>query len=68
MGLSTILFLISIIILAVYSYAFLTLNQNIVSVDLLFFGLDVELGQIIVLIILFPLLSLIRKKYFNFKK
>lgn len=47
MGLSTILFLISIIILAVYSYAFLTLNQNIVSVDLLFFGLDVELGQII---------------------
>ena len=49
MGLSTILFLISIIILAIYSYAFLTLNQNIVSVDLLFLDLDIGLGQIILL-------------------
>ena len=49
MGLSTILFLISIIILAIYSYAFLALNENIVTVDLLFFNLDIGLGQIIVL-------------------
>ncbi len=49
MGLSTILFLISIIILAIYSYAFLALNQNIVSVDLLFLDLDIGLGQIILL-------------------
>ena len=49
MGLSTILFLISIILLAIYSYVFLALNQNIVSVDLLFLNLDIELGQIILL-------------------
>jgi len=49
MGLSTILFLISIIILAIYSYAFLALNENIVTVDLLFFNLDIGLGQIILL-------------------
>jgi uncharacterized integral membrane protein len=49
MGLSTILFLISIILLAIYSYVFLALNQNIVTVDLLFLNLDIELGQIILL-------------------
>ena len=49
MGLSTILFLISIIIFAIYSYTFLSLNQNIVSVDLLFLDLDIGLGQIILL-------------------
>jgi uncharacterized integral membrane protein len=49
MGLSTILFLISIIILTIYSYTFLSLNQNIVSLDLLFFDLDIGLGQIILL-------------------
>ena len=49
MGLSTILFLISIIILTIYSYIFLSLNQNIVSLDLLFFDLDIGLGQIILL-------------------
>ena len=49
MGLSTILFLISIIILAIYSYAFLALNENIVTVDLLFINLDIGLGQIILL-------------------
>ena len=49
MGLSTILFLITIIILAIYSYAFLALNENIVTVDLLFINLDIGLGQIILL-------------------
>ena len=49
MGLSTILFLISIIILAIYSYVFLALNQNIVSVDLLFLDVDIGIGQIILL-------------------
>ena len=49
MGLSTILFLISIIILAIYSYVLLALNENIVTVDLLFFNLDIGLGQIILL-------------------
>ena len=59
MGLSTILFLISIIILAIYSYAFLTLNQNIVSVDLLFLDLDIGLGQIILLSTLIGILMTI---------
>ena len=49
MSLSTILFLISIIILAIYSYVFLALNQNIVSVDLLFLDVDIGIGQIILL-------------------
>tara|TARA_B100001758_G_C17805319_1_gene301710 strand:+ start:34 stop:261 length:228 start_codon:yes stop_codon:yes gene_type:complete len=49
MGLSTILFLISIIILAIYSYVFLALNQNIVLVDLLFLDIDIGLGQVILL-------------------
>ena len=47
MGLSTILFLISIIVLAIYSYGLLILNEKIVSIDLLFFNLDIEIGQII---------------------
>ncbi len=49
MGLLTILFLISIIILAVFSYVFLTLNEKIISVDLLFINLDIEIGQIILI-------------------
>lgn len=56
MGLSTILFLIFTIILAIYSYAFLTLNEKIVSVDLLFLDLDIEIGRIILLSILIGIL------------
>jgi uncharacterized integral membrane protein len=56
MGLSTILFLIFTIILAIYSYSFLTLNEKIVSVDLLFLDLDIEIGRIILLSILIGIL------------
>lgn len=41
-------------------------NIDLSLSQILSFNIGVELGQIIVLIILFPLLSLIRKKYFNF--
>ncbi len=56
MGLSTILFLLSIIIFTIYLYTFLSLNQNIVSLDLVFFDLDIGLGQIILLSILIGIL------------
>jgi len=41
-------------------------NIDLNIYQILSFNIGVELGQIIVLIILFPVLSLIRKKYFNF--
>tara|TARA_B100001559_G_C16491982_1_gene618849 strand:- start:1819 stop:2046 length:228 start_codon:yes stop_codon:yes gene_type:complete len=47
MGFSTILLLIFIVILGVSSYIFLMLNNKIISVDLLFISLDIEIGQII---------------------
>ena len=66
MGLSTILFLISIIILAIYSYTLLSLNQNIVSVDLLFLDLDIGLGQIILLSALIGILITIFLELLSF--
>jgi len=59
MGLSTILFLISIIVLAIYSYGLLTLNEKIVSIDLLFFNLDIEIGQIILCSVIIGILTTI---------
>ena len=56
MGFSTILFLIFILILGVYSYSFLALNKKVISVDLLFFNLDIEVGEIILLSILIGIL------------
>tara|TARA_B100001989_G_C24516141_1_gene453242 strand:+ start:598 stop:1323 length:726 start_codon:yes stop_codon:yes gene_type:complete len=41
-------------------------NIDLNIYQILSFNIGVELGQVIVLIILFPVLSLIRKKYFNF--
>ena len=41
-------------------------NIDLNIYQILSFNVGVELGQIVVLIILFPILSLIRKKYFNF--
>jgi|TARA_B100001741_G_C16464025_1_gene556617 uncharacterized integral membrane protein len=59
MGLSTILFLISIIVLAIYSYGLLILNEKIVSIDLLFFNLDIEIGQIILCSVIIGILTTI---------
>ncbi len=38
--------------LGIYSYSFLALNNEIISVDLLFLDLDIEIGQIILIAIL----------------
>jgi len=47
MGFSTILLLIFVILLGIYSYSILALNNNIVIVDLLFLNVEIEIGQII---------------------
>tara|TARA_B000000475_G_scaffold259395_1_gene242296 strand:+ start:78 stop:305 length:228 start_codon:yes stop_codon:yes gene_type:complete len=49
MGFSTILLLIFLIIIGIYSYSFLALNEKIISVDLLFLNLDIQIGQIILI-------------------
>ena len=70
MDLSTILFLLFIILLAIYSYAFLTLNEKIVSIDLLFLDLDIEIGQIILFSTLIGILIAIISEilFFSFKR
>ena len=70
MGLSTILFLLFIILLAIYSYAFLTLNEKIISIDFLFLDLDIEIGQIILFSTLIGILIAIISEilFFSFKR
>lgn len=53
MGLSTILLLIFITLVSIYSFLLLALNESIVHLDLLFLELDIELGYIILLSSLF---------------
>ena len=48
--------MIIIAILAIFSYVFLTLNEKIISLDLLFLDLDIEIGQVILLSILIGIL------------
>jgi len=47
MGFSTILLLIFIILLGIFSFIILALNKSIVHLDLLFLELDFQLGYII---------------------
>jgi len=47
MRFSTILLLIFIILLGIYSFVLLELNETIVRLDLLFLELDLQLGHII---------------------
>ena len=47
MGFSTILLLIFIILLGIFSFLILALNKSIVHLDLLFLELDFQLGYII---------------------
>ena len=56
MGFSSILLLILLIMLGIYSFIFLTLNKKIISIDLLFWDLDIEIGQIILISILIGIL------------
>ena len=47
MAFSTFLLLVLIIVLGIYSFVFLQLNETIVHLDLLFLELDFHLGYII---------------------
>jgi len=47
MGFSVILLLILIIILAIYSFVLLNLNNSIVNFDLLFIEIDFQLGSLV---------------------
>ncbi len=52
MGLSTILLLMLIILVGIYSFLLLELNKLIIHLDLLFLQLDLQLGHIILYSIL----------------
>ena len=49
MGFSTILLLILITILGIYFYSILALNVAVISLDLLFMDIDIEIGKIIII-------------------
>ena len=70
MGFSTILLLILITILAIYSFFLLNLNPSIINFDLLFVEIDFQLGSLVLSalclgIIIATILELI---YFSSKK
>lgn len=48
-----------IILLGIYSFSFLSLNEQIVQVDLLFLNLDIELGKVVLFSILIGILTTI---------
>lgn len=70
MGFSTILLLIFVVILGISSYVFLTLNEQMVFVDLLFLSLDIEIGQIILFSILVGILIaiILEMLFFSLKR
>tara|TARA_A200000113_G_C8545027_1_gene250599 strand:+ start:179 stop:403 length:225 start_codon:yes stop_codon:yes gene_type:complete len=49
MGFSTLLLLIFIILIGIYSYLLLALNKSVVHLDLLFLELDFHLGNAILI-------------------
>ena len=70
MSFSTVSLLILVTLLAIYSFALLTLNNSIINIDLLFVEIDFKLGNLILLsfclgIVITVLLELI---YFSSKK
>ena len=70
MSFSTISLSILVTLLAIYSFALLTLNNSIINIDLLFVEIDFKLGNLILLsfclgIVITFLLELI---YFSSKK
>lgn len=56
MGLSTILLLIVIVLLGIYSFVLLALNKTVVHLDFLFLELDLQLGYLILISILLGVL------------
>ena len=47
MGFSTILLLIFITLISIYSFTLLAINKSVVHLDLLFLELDLQLGYIV---------------------
>tara|TARA_S200000501_G_scaffold352337_1_gene371083 strand:- start:520 stop:747 length:228 start_codon:yes stop_codon:yes gene_type:complete len=56
MGFSTVLLLIIIILLGIFSFLILALNKSLVHLDLLFLELDIQLGYVILSAILLGIL------------
>tara|TARA_A100001011_G_scaffold56426_1_gene55424 strand:+ start:568 stop:795 length:228 start_codon:yes stop_codon:yes gene_type:complete len=56
MGFSTVLLLIIIILLGIFSFLMLALNKSLVHLDLLFLELDIQLGYVILSAILLGIL------------
>ncbi len=56
MGILTIFLLILIVLFGIYSFVLLTLNKSVVYLDLLFLGLDIQLGLIILSSVLFGIM------------
>lgn len=69
MGFSTILLLIFIILIGIYSFVLLALNKTVVHLDLLFLELDFQLGYILLTSALFGILiAIILEMLFYFLK
>lgn len=56
MGFFTIILLMIIFLVAIYSFFLLELNKNIVHIDLLFMELDFQLGYVILISLLLGIL------------
>tara|TARA_Y100000813_G_C23818273_1_gene191700 strand:- start:210 stop:437 length:228 start_codon:yes stop_codon:yes gene_type:complete len=69
MGLSTILFLMLIVLVGIFSFLLLELNKLIVHLDLLFLQLDLQLGYLILFSILMGIIiTVILEFIFFFSK
>ena len=69
MGFFTILLLILIILIGIYSYVLLALNKTVVPLDLLFLELDLQLGYVILSFVLIGILvTIILEMIFFFSK
>tara|TARA_Y100000022_G_C13084707_1_gene299384 strand:+ start:102 stop:329 length:228 start_codon:yes stop_codon:yes gene_type:complete len=70
MGFSVILLLILIIILAIYSFVLLNLNNSIVNFDLLFIEIDFQLGSLVLSALCLGIITatILELIYFSSKK
>ncbi len=70
MGYSIILLLILIIILAIYSFVLLNLNNSIVNFDLLFIEIDFQLGSLVLSALCLGIITatILELIYFSSKK
>jgi len=66
MSLSIIIILIIIVLLGVYSFFLLDLNKEFINLDLLFFELDLQLGNLILLTFLLGIIVSVTLEFLFF--